>query len=448
MENECDLEPLRLFKNAGEKGKKPREKSSEVGMRLIQYLERYPATPKKLSDETEIDYDTVKSNLRVRLKNLGLLRQLDNGKYVAKWIGDEEVQVKAACFELEEKLRRRPRPEEIALCIKESPQRSKELILKYYPRYTEPEDEEIQSAGKALARIIAIGILELPSKKTLFKRGIEEVTVKGIDQETLNEVLTGIPEAELEEAKTYLKKFPGMRPKLTFEDKGNKRHYKVKWSYDARDYLHIYCPKDKFAWATLPRRLRADPSRYWKMIDQVDGEKRSYVMARLEEMSRIYAPTQSIINSLLNRLDVSGIKEDMLAILKMFVQNGLEVGRFSEVQKVKLSNRLAEIAFKISRASEDEYPHEYDERWRALEIIKMLNGKEKEVGEKAKEFIYAVLQKGYSTGNYLFEVAKWLAENPDMRIDLAKTAEEILINSTDKNIVIGCKEFLKRIGMA
>ena len=85
MENECDLEPLRLCKNAGEKGKKPREKSSEVGIRLIQYLERYPATPKELSDETEIDYDTVKSNLRVRLKNLGLLRQLDNGKYVAKW---------------------------------------------------------------------------------------------------------------------------------------------------------------------------------------------------------------------------------------------------------------------------------------------------------------------------------------------------------------------------
>ncbi len=447
MENKCDLEPQRLGKNAGKKGRKPRERSSEIGMRLIQYLERYPATPKQLSDKTEINYDTVKSNLRGRLKDLGLLRPLDNGKYVAKWIDDEEVQVRAACFELEEKLRRRPRPEEVALCIKESPQKSKKLILKYYPRYTEPANEEIQSSGKALARIIAIGILKLPGKKTLFQRRIEKVTVKGIDQQTLNEVLTGIAKAELEEAKAYLEKFPGMRPKLTFEDKDNKRHYKVKWSYDARDYLHIYCPKDQLAEAIIPRMLGEDPNRYWKLIDQGDGEKRSYAMARLVEMSRIYAPKLSTIDNLLERLDVSVLKEDMLVILKMFVQNGLEVGEISEDEKAKLSNRLSDIAFETSRASEDEYPHEYLERWRALEIIKMLNVKEKEVGERAKEFVYAMLKKGYSTGNYLFEVAKWLAENPDMRIDLANTAEDILINSADKNVVAGCREFLKKIGM-
>jgi DNA-binding CsgD family transcriptional regulator len=441
----CDMRQEELNEDAGRRSKKSRAKSSEIGRNIIEYLERNPATPKELSDDLGINRNTVKSNLRGRLMNLGLLRQLDSGKYVARWISDEEIRVRAAYSNLDGKLKRRPSPEEIAICIKEPPQKSRELLLKYIPRYAEPKEEEIHSYSKVLAKIIAYGGLEFSSKKTLYGKGIEHIVVEGLDQETLNEILTGVPEGKLEEARTYLKKFPEMRAKLTHEDRGAIRHYKVKWSYDAVNYLHIYCPKDQIAEASIPRRPRGNLSRYQELRSLVNGEKRRYAIGRIEELAENCVPAPIVIEDLLNWLRSSDKKEDILIILKMFCKNGLEVDQINEGQRVQLCSALSEIAFETSQINENDYPLEYAERWISFEILKMLDRKRDKVGEKAKEFVYAALWKGYSTGNYLFAVGKWLAGNPDFRTELMKRVEDILINSDDKNIVAGSAEFLKKI---
>jgi hypothetical protein len=253
MDDEWALENEFPDQDAGRKKKKEkREKSSEVGRKIIEYLERYPATIEELSKKTGINKETVKSNLRGRLMDLGLLRKLDKGKYVAKWISDEEIRVKASCRYLEEMLRRKPASQEVAIDIKETPQRSKELLLKYIPRYAEPGPEEIRMSCLALAKIIAYGNLKFPNKKALFGYGIEHLVVDGLDLETLNEILNGIPAEKLDEARDYLKKFPGMRARIIDEDRGNKRYYTVKWSLDAIDYLHACCPKDQFAEVPIP----------------------------------------------------------------------------------------------------------------------------------------------------------------------------------------------------
>lgn len=111
MDEERALENRFPDRDAGWKEKKEkREKSSEVGRKIIEYLERYPATIEEISKKTGIKKETVKSNLRGRLMYLGLLRKLDKGKYVAKWIGDEEIRVKASYRYLEEMLREDPPP--------------------------------------------------------------------------------------------------------------------------------------------------------------------------------------------------------------------------------------------------------------------------------------------------------------------------------------------------
>ena len=367
MDDECALEKEFPDEDAGRKGKKEkREKSSEVGRRIIEYLERYPATIEEVSKKTEINKETVKSNLRGRLMYLGLLRKLDKGKYVAKWISDEEIRVKASYRYLEEMLRRRPSSEEVAIGLKETPQRSKELLLKYIPRYSEPGPEEIRRSCLALAKIIAYGSLKFPNKKALFRYGTEHLVVDGLDLETLNEILAGVPTERLDEAMDYLKKFPGMRPRLEYQDRGNKRHYTVKWSLDAIDYLHTCCPKDQSAEVLIPCRPKANLSRYWELKKLVGGESRSYAMAGIEAIARYCVPTPKVLEDLLNWLRSTDNKQDILAILKMFCRNGLEVGEIDESLKVHICETLSAIAFEAGQSIE-----EFDDRWIALEILKM-----------------------------------------------------------------------------
>jgi hypothetical protein len=441
MDDELALENEFPDQYAGRKGRKEkREKSSEIGRKIIEYLERYPATIEELSKKTGVNKETVKSNLRGRLMYLGLVRKLDKGKYVAKWISDEEIRVKASYRYLKEMLRRRPASQEVAISIKETPQKSKNLLLKYIPRYAEPGSEEIRMSCLALAKIIAYGNLKSPNKKALFGHGIEHLVVDGLDLETLNEILNGIPAEKLEEARDYLKKFPGMRARMVYQDRGNKRHYTVKWSLDAIDYLHTCRPKDQSAEVPIPRRPKANLSRYWELKKLVDGRSGSYAMAEISAIAQYCVPTPKVLEDLLNWVVSAENKQDILTILKMFCRNGLEVEEINEGQKDQTCEALSKIAFEADKSIE-----ESADRWTALEIIKMVDARKDLTGKKAKEFVKGMLGKGYQTGNYLFEAGKWLAEDSTIRLELVRIAEEILTNSRERIIVSGCHEFLKKI---
>jgi len=447
VKEESDIEPCWLHKPSA-KRKKPRNaKSNELGRKLIEHLERYPATPKELSDQTGINHETVRSNLRGRLMDLGLLRQLDDGKYVAKWISDEEIRVKVAYRDLGEKLMRRPGPEELAIYLKESPPKTKELLLKYIPRYHEPTDEVICSAGEILARTIALGSLEFPSKRTFYVKGIERLLVDGLDQNAFNKIFAGSSQTEIQAAHDYLMKFPEMRVKMSHEDKNKFRHYTAKWSYDALNYLDVYCPKDQTAECALPRRLKASCDRYYNLRLLADGEKRQYAMSELQEMARYFVPTPSVIEDLLQWLTTSDKKGDILSIVKMFCHNGLEVDEIRDEQKAKLCDIVSRLAFEASLSNEGG-SQEYDAGWNAFEIIKILDKNRERTGDKAMEFVCSILEKGYGTGNYLFEVSKWLAGNPNIRLMLEKRAEDILIKSNDKKVADGCEVLLKKINYA
>jgi hypothetical protein len=168
-------------------------------------------------------------------------------------------------------------------------------------------------------------------------------------------------------------------------------------------------------------------SRYWELKKLVDGQGRSYAMAGIEAIAGYCVPAPKVLEDLLDWLGSSDNKQDILTILtilKMFCRNGLEVGEIHEAQKVQICDALSEIAFEAGQSIE-----EFADRWTALEIIKMADVRRDLTGKKAMEFVIATLRKGYRTGNYLFEVGKWLAEDSSLRLELVRVAEDILINS-------------------
>lgn len=168
---------------------------------------------------------------------------------------------------------------------------------------------------------------------------------------------------------------------------------------------------------------------------------------KIMEMARICYPSKEVIDDILEWVEVTPAgsgKDDILTMLEMFCQRGLEVDKLNEGTKKKIVTELQKIAFS-KKDYDDSSSKEYGEKKRSFEIIKMLNAKDDDVIEETMKFVDSVLRIGYSTGNYLFSVGKWLSRDPKRRDELIKKAKDIKRETTKGKIATGCVKFIDNI---
>ena len=413
-------------------------KRYEASRMIIERLEKGPATPKQLSEELRIPYNTVIHNVSVFLPSLGLIVKLPNDKYTMRWILPEEYEIKNAYQKLQKKLVRSPTPDEISGFIRRSPGESRGLLFKYIPSYLEPDHDKISSSAHAVFELIVAGKLDLHSKKYWFEKGIEKVTFVGLDQHTLEILKDGLIQAE---ARNYLKDFPDMAPDIQIEETGRQLIYHINHSDEARKILNKLSLLDRMSEIRVPSRL--DRERYLKYRSLIH-ENGAYAMGKIEEMARNSAPTPDVLEDLLEWLKMPGRNDDILIALKNFCQNGLDIEDIEEARKANIRSALLDIAFGMSGEYEDPSKEGYISREYAFSVIELL-GPDDDCVVKARRFVFAVLERGYTTGNYLFRVGKWLAKDAKIRMELLDRAEKLLLETHDEKIVNGCNSFIKSI---
>ena len=140
----------------------------------------------------------------------------------------------------------------------------------------------------------------------------------------------------------------------------------------------------------------------------------------------------------------SGVRRRSLTALKNFCQNGLDIDDIDEARKANIRSALLDIAFGMSGEYEDSSKEGYIAREYAFSVIELL-GPDDDCVEKAKEFVFAILERGYTTGNYLMRVGKWLAKDAKIRTELLDRAEKLLLETHDEKIVNGCNSFIKSL---
>lgn len=404
---------------------------------IIERLEKGPATPKQLSDELKIPYKTVLHNVSKFLPALGIINQLPNNRYMMRWAPPEEYEIKSIYHLLQKKLARSPTPEETSGHIKRSPNESRDLLFKYIPSYLEPGQDEISSSTHALFKTIVAGKLDLPTKKCLFEMGIEKVTFIGLDQHTLFEILKD--DQLRAKAEGYLKDFPDMAPGIQIEKTGRQLIYRINHSEEARKMLKRSIFEDHISEIRVPSKLdREGYQRYKSML----AGNRAYALGKIEEIARSSASTPDVIEDLLEWLEMPGKRDDILIALKNFCQNNLEIGDVDEATRAKIRFALRDVAFGMDREYEESSREGYMARDYAFSVIELLGADDESVAD-AKEFVLAVLEKGYITGNYLMRVGRWLASSAEIRKELMDRAENLFLEMDDEKIVNGCSSFMK-----
>ena len=222
-------------------------RDSEAWIKILLHLDKNPALPKQIVDDLRLGHSTVMYALRDSLlaKN-GIIIQLSDGRYALKWYDSDEDAVRRTYEQICGKLLRNPLPEEFAGLIRKTPSEARDILYRYIAGYREPTSEEISSSENRLFKKIAIGSWlknDGPTcKKSLYENGMKLITVEGINEELLKEILAGIDPDPYNDAQSYLKKYPLMESTISMIPHDKELHYKLDWSADARQTLRMIEP--------------------------------------------------------------------------------------------------------------------------------------------------------------------------------------------------------------
>jgi hypothetical protein len=404
-------------------------KRGDAPFLILKYLgENGPASYGKISHDLGIPPRTVENGvMEILKKRHGLVRKLPNDKFALKWYTDEEETANT----LKRKLLRNPLPEELAGLIRKSQSEAKDVLIKYLPGYREPTSDEMASSAKILFKTIILGALELPSKKELFEKGIAKLTVEGIDQETLTEILEKRTSINLDKSKSYLAEFPETRPEVIFTEEHNWIRYNVKWSYDARILLNAIDTWKQTTEMRIPRKYdKGNQSGRLSGSDLVSG------LEIAELLADFYVPTEQIIGFLLRVASEPHGDLIVLATLRKYCQNALEVGQIDKRIENLLVAGLIDAAF-------FGFHNDLSERNEAFDIIDML-GSRGEVEEVAMDYLNECLReiscgqrdKEIFKGPDLNRIVRWLAKDPKIKKELEEKVER-LIKSADYSEQVG-----------
>lgn len=416
---------------------------------IVKYLaENGPASYDDLSKNIPLPKRTVEYDIRdILLKRFGLVKKLHNDKYALKWYDEQKDIIE----KLKRKLLRNPNPEELADLLKKTPEEAKALLLLHIPHYREPTEEEMASSQNTLLKILIRGGLHLPSKKELAEKGIMNMIVEGIDQETLNELFEKNPPVSLTEADNYLKDFPELEPRTTCIKEGKSIIYRVEWSDEAKQIMNNIDLRKTYASCKIRLNYGSERS-----DNPFEGEDIATSLEIAEKLAEIYNPSQHVIDFLLKWAIKDHGDCNVLGTLKQFIQNGLEVDRLDENIRNKIASELVNVAF-ISYlgkyTSNSYFSKDNSERNIALDIIDMTNVRDETVVDIALDFvreqlgIIEISQDDKATkGPDIDKVVKWLAKDAVLLEELTNEIDKLTKEANEIWQVDLCKRLLEIIG--
>ena len=210
-------------------------KRIEATKEILDRLKSGPAFPKQISDELRIPLSTVYYNLRKTLPKLGLIKQLDDGKYAIIEFSPEGEKVKEAHDRMKRKLFRSPKPEEMAYVLGEPPAKVRDLLYHHVPSYSEPTTEEIKRSNKKLWIVLNTG-LDLPDGNALIRDGIKQIKIYGEVEEDIlianyRRHTKGVyfDRVRFNRSRSYLREFTDMAPKISTERKDDWLFITIDW---------------------------------------------------------------------------------------------------------------------------------------------------------------------------------------------------------------------------
>ena len=411
--------------------------------KIMDSLEKEPATPKELEDDLGLAHSTINHVLhRSIVAKIGLFKQLENGKYAVKWYSSEEYDVRNGYNLLKRKLLRPPTPEELASYIKRLPGDARDLLFKYVKGYHEPRDEEMVSAASNLWKmVICSAWLEkgLPtSKKYWFDRSIKRVVIEGIDNETIHGLLKNKFSNNLAEFRDYFKHFPEMKPAITIAEKECECNYGVVWTDDLKNSIHPILPWKQTAEIMIPLKYDGIGIKF-AAVNELGFD---YVT----DMAELYSLSTELMDDLLGMIGITWDNEGLLEALMKFCRNGMEVEQLTREAKDKIVSALIKRAFDLDRSGEGTPKVSHEERELAFGIIAELNVREGPGFETAKRYFSETLLHGRfsdADGPHLQKVGKWLADDPGTKAQLIKMTEEIISKQQDDIGVYNSNRFLE-----
>lgn len=405
--------------------KKGKHEKGEATKMIFDRLEKGPATPKQLEDELGLPHNTIMDNLRDSLlSKLKIFKQLQDGTYALKWYSPEEDNVKSPYNSLERKLLRPPTPKELSSYIKRTPDEAKPLLFKYIPGYREPTEEEIDRSAKDLWMLLVCGCFDLTAKKAWFEDGIVEVLVDGVDGETLNEILEGKPSADFDKAKKYLEEFSQLKPEITETRMGSRIIYRVNWSEEVKRILFAMDLWHQSAEILIPFKYDNDNEYPFGDYEYPWG---SFEVSEHLAANHVLSPR--VMAHFLRFIGLPRHESRVLATLKKFCQNAIEVSCLDEDVKEKIALKLKDVAFvRDYKNLQRDYEKPSDavkERNDAFDIIEFLNLRNKEIIDIARMYIDEIGSEGFEEklvqGPDMFKVAIWLARDSQLESEIIKS---------------------------
>jgi hypothetical protein len=242
-----ELRTNRVDGGMNKRANKMDKKRDEQSIRIFKRLKEGPATPKELADELEISPSTVNHALREVLseKKWGLIKKIKNDKYAIKEFSEEEEMILSEYNRLKRLLQRSPKSEEISFSIKKTPEETRNLFFKYVNGYSEPTEEEIEKSANKVCSLIRRGmnfnpkkILDIPGKNYCFLSADFYAFPNPLDMR----------QEARQEAGSYLKEFPEMKPEIEISEDNNTVYIKAVWPNKALVYISKFPQYGKKSW--------------------------------------------------------------------------------------------------------------------------------------------------------------------------------------------------------
>lgn len=278
----------------------------------------------------------------------------------------------------------------------------------------------MSDSAKTLWKMLVSGSVKLPGKKGWFEEGIVKAIVKGVDRETLSEILDYKPPADLDKAKTYLEEFSQLKLKIVETKKGKEIVYEVVWREEIRDILNEFRQWSQTTEILIP--LKYDNESNYPFGGEYPWE--SFEIS--EDLAENYVLSPRVMVHFLKFVGLPHCERRVLATLKRFCQNAIEVGCLDDETKEKIISKLNDVAFvrnyKTLRRDYEKSSDAIKERNDAFDIIEFLNFRNKEVIDIAVTYIDEVggqeLIEEPIQGPDIFKVANWLAGDPQLKSEI------------------------------
>lgn len=417
-----------------------RETKKRVNLKKIVNLLRESGylLPKNIENKLMIPRSTLHGYLH-ELYEIGAIKEYKDGW---AWIDytEEEDKIKTAYDKLQKKFFGNPPLTAIATEIKETSEKTKELLSKYIQYYHEPTEEEMVKSAEEIQKYllwtcwINQKLHQINFKKCGLENGVEKLTCSGIDGNSFSKLIRqDMPQIDkvLEYSKSFLE---AVRVDQKREE--NMIHYNFIWSEDTKTIFEILGgklkPWEEKCQILLPIKLNKNEyNKYKSWIDK----KPDYALYRIKDLAKVSVPDDENFEDCLNWLknpDFRGHK-DVLSILRFFCKNARDCEAIAPKKEEAILEMMSSIAFgeKVEETL----------RWKSLDIIKIFDSEK--VKERAKKYCMETVKKGCESVNYISEIALWLYKNPEIERGIKGEVEQILLESSDEKVKICAENFLK-----